>query len=288
MIINGVGYVFIALFALVCFIPFYLVVTASFTDNSALIREGYPLIPKVENLSTMAYQLCLSNPKQILLAYATTAGVTIVGTTLSVFLSTMTGYALSRKDFVWRNPIAFYFFFTTLFNGGLVPSYILCTKYLHLRNNYLALILPSLFSVFNMIISKAFMSDIPSAITDSAKIDGAGDFKIYRKLILPLSKPLVATLVLFSALGFWNDWYNCMLYIDNKNMFNLQYMLQNMLNSMQSMQEMFEQSGLPMTNLPLQTTKMAMTVIATGPIILLYPFVQKYFVKGLTVGAVKG
>ena len=284
--INLAGYLLVGLFALLCLTPFYLIIVASFTDNSELIRSGYPLFPKP--FSTEAYQLSIKNPKQILLAYATTIGVTAVGTTLAVFLATMTGYVLSRKDFPWRNGFAFFFFFTTLFNGGLVPWCILCTRYLGFKDHYHALILPLMFSVWNMIISKSFMNGIPSAITESAKIDGANDFLIYTKLILPLSKPLIATLGLFSALAYWNDWYNCMLFIGKDHMYNLQYYLQKMIGSAEAMRIVAEKSGLPLTAVPLESMKMAMTVIATGPIVLLYPFVQRYFVKGLTIGAVKG
>ncbi|MCR5330838.1 MAG: carbohydrate ABC transporter permease [Lachnospiraceae bacterium] len=284
--VNIVGYLFIGIFALLCFMPFYLIIIASFTSNGNLIRNGFPLIPL--EISFEAYELCIKNPAVIIRTYGNTIGVTVIGTLLAVFLSTMTGYVLSRKDFPWRNKFAFFFFFTTLFSGGLVPWYILCTRYLGFKNHYYSLIIPLMFSVWNMIISKSFMSGIPPAITESAKMDGANDFVIYARLILPLSKPLVATLGLFSALAYWNDWYNCMLFIGKDEMFNLQYYLQNMLGSAENMKIVAEKSGLPLTNVPLESMKMAMTVIATGPIILLYPFVQRYFVKGLTIGAVKG
>lgn len=215
--VNVLGYILVGLFALLCVIPFYLIIVASFTDESSLIRNGYPLIPT--DFSVQSYLLCLKNPTEILRAYGTTIGVTVVGTALAVFIATMTGYVLSRKDFPWRNKFSFFFFFTTLFSGGLVPSYILCIRYLHFRNNYLGILLPLMFSVWNMIIAKSFMNGIPGAITESAKIDGANDIVIFIKLILPLSKPLLATLGLFSALAYWNDWYNCMLYITNENMF---------------------------------------------------------------------
>lgn len=284
--VNILGYILIGLFALICVVPFYLIIVASFTDEASLIRNGYPLIPT--DFSIQSYLLCLKNPKSILMAYGTTVGVTIVGTILAVFIATMTGYVLSRKDFPWRNQLSFFFFFTTLFSGGLVPSYMLCVRYLHFKNSYISILLPLMFSVWNMIIAKSFMNDIPSAITESAKIDGANDFVIFIKLILPLSKPLIATLSLFSALAYWNDWYNCMLYITNENMFTLQYYLQRMLGSAEAMRIVAEKSGIALPSVPLESMKMAMTVIATGPIVLLYPFVQRYFVKGLTIGAVKG
>ena len=284
--ISIISCLFIGLFALMCLLPFYLVVIASFTPESSLIRDGYPVVPKAFDLQS--YALCLKNPTSVLLAYVNTIGVTLVGTVLAVLLATMTGYVLSRKDFPYRNKFSFFYFFTTLFNGGLVPWYILCVRHLGMKNSYLALILPLMFSVWNMIIAKSFMNGIPAAITESAKIDGANDLVIFFRLILPLSKPLLATLCLFSALAYWNDWYNCMLFVTDDSMFTLQYYLQRMLGSAQAMKMVAEKSGIALPSVPLEGMKMAMTIIATGPIVLLYPFVQRYFVKGLTIGAVKG
>lgn len=286
MVVKLIAYLFIGLFALVCVVPFYLIIIASFTSEASLIREGYPLFPR--DFDLQSYLLCLKNPISILKAYGTTIGVTAVGTLLAVLMATMTGYVLSRKDFPWRNGFSFFFFFTTLFSGGLVPWYMMCVRYLHIKNTYWGLILPLMFSVWNMIIAKTFMNGIPDAISESAKIDGANDITIFVKLILPLSKPLLATLGLFSALAYWNDWYNCMLYITEEDMFNLQYYLQRMLGSAEAMRIVAEKSGIALPSVPLEGMKMAMTIIATGPIVLLYPFVQRYFVKGLTIGAVKG
>lgn len=285
--ISIISYVLIGLFAFACVLPFYLIIVASFTPEASLIKNGYPLLPTGE-FSLESYGLCLKNPEQIVRAYGVTIGVTAVGTFFAVIIATMTGYVLSRQDFPWRNKFAFFFFFTTLFNGGLVSSYMINMRYLGFKNNILALVLPMLFSVWNMIIAKSFMAGIPASISESAMIDGANDFVIYTRLILPLSKPLIATLGLFSALAYWNEWYNCMLYITDDTMFTLQYYLQRMLGSAEAMKLVAEKSGLPLTTIPLESMKMAMTVIATGPIILLYPFVQRYFVKGMTIGAVKG
>ncbi len=284
--LRVISAIFIGLFALTCLFPFYLVLIASFTPESSLIRDGYPVLPKAFDLQS--YALCLKNPTSVVLAYGNTIGVTLIGTVLAVFMATMTGYVLSRKDFPYRNKFSFFFFFTTLFNGGLVPWYILCVRYLGMKNSYLALILPLMFSVWNMIIAKNFMKGIPAAITESTKIGGANDMVIFLRLILPLSKPLLATLFLFSALSYWNDWYNCMLFVTNDTMFTLQYYLQRMLGSAQAMKLVAEKSGIALPSVPLEGMKMAMTIIATGPIVLLYPSVQRYFVKGLTIGAVKG
>lgn len=286
---NALGYTLLILFALLCVIPFYLVIVSSFQAENILIREGFPLY--IKEFSTASYGLVLKSPDNILRAYGITILVTAAGTLVSVFINTMTGYVLSRKDFRARNFFSFFFFFTTLFSGGLVPWYIICVRYLNLKNTIFALILPMLFSVWNMIIAKSFMGSLPMAITESAKIDGANDFKIYLRLIIPLSTPLIATLSLFSALAYWNDWYNCMLYITKPEMYNLQYYLQTMLNNADAIRKAASMSNGAVTSsaqVPLEGMKMAMTVVATGPIVLLYPFVQRYFVKGLTIGAVKG
>ena len=286
--VNIVGALVVGIFALICVIPFYLIIVASFTSENSLIRDGYPILPRLSELSLQSYALCLKNPTAILKAYGMTISVTVTGTFLAVLLATMTGYVLSRKDFPWRNQFSFFFFFTTLFNGGLVPWYLMCTRYLNFKNSVIGLILPLMFSVWNMIIAKSFMTGIPAEISESAKIDGANDITIFAKLILPLSKPLIATLSLFSALAYWNDWYNCMLFVTNEDMFTLQYYLQRILGSAEAMRIVAEKSGIALPSIPLEGMKMAMTIIATGPIVLLYPFVQRYFVTGLTIGAVKG
>lgn len=286
IIFDIVSYTIITIFALVCIIPFYLMIVASFTDEGTIVREGYSFY--FRGISLEGYKLILKNPVIIAKAYGITFFVTSVGTFCALFLTVMTGYVLSRKDFPWRNGFSFFFFFTTLFSGGLTPWYMLCTKVLHFNNHLYGLIIPMIFSVWNMIIAKNFIKGIPFEIIESAKIDGAGDFTIFVKLIAPLTKPLLATLGLFTALGYWNDWYNCMLFIKNRNMYTLQYYLQDILNSADALKRVAEKSGMEVKTLPMESMKMAMTMVATGPIIFLYPLLQKYFVKGLTIGAVKG
>lgn len=283
-----VSYILVSVFALICIIPFYLIVIGSFTNEHTIITEGYSFFVKIKDLSVAAYKLALKDPGNIIKAYGVTIFVTVVGTFISIFITTMTGYVLARRDFPWRNKFSFFFFFTTLFNGGLVPYYLLCTKYLHFTNHIWALILPGMFSVWNMIISKSFMAGIPFELTEAAKIDGAGDFYIYLHIILPIAKPLIATLTLFVALAYWNDWYNCMLFMSTGDTWNLQYTLQNILNSTEALSKIAAKTGMQVASMPSEGLKLAMTVIATGPIVLLYPFIQKYFVKGLTIGAVKG
>jgi putative aldouronate transport system permease protein len=279
----------LALFAFSCFVPFYLVFVNSFMDEGTILREGYNFY--IKKFSLESYGMILKNPGDILDSYAVTAFVTAAGTFLALLLVSVTGFVLSRRDFHYRNPVSFFFFFTTLFNGGLVPWYLLCVRTLHFTNKIYALIIPSLFSVWNMIICKNYFKSIPFEIIESAKIDGANDLLIYVRLMLPISTPLLATIGLFTALGYWNDWYNCMLFINNRHseLWTLQYYLQNMLNSAQALRRVAERTGMSFVGqVPMEGMKMAMTVIATGPMLLAYPFVQRYFVKGLTIGSVKG
>ena len=286
-IFLGIAYVLTVLFAVICLLPFYLILVGSFTKESTILTEGYSFFLTARNFSLEAYKMAFKSPDTIVRAYGITIFVTAVGTITAVGLSAMTGYVLARPDFPWRNKISFFFFFTTLFSGGLVPWYLMCSKFFKFNNHVYSLILPCLFSVWNMIIAKSFMKGIPFELTEAAKVDGAGDFRIFWKIILPAAKPLIATIGLFTALTYWNDWYNCMLYITDEDKFMLQYYLQRMLGSAEAMRLVAEKSGIPITTVPLESMKMAMTVIATGPIILLYPFLQKYFVTGIVMGAVK-
>ena len=289
IIFNILAYVLVGLFAVACLLPFYLIVTGSLTDESTIVKEGYSFFLTAKNISTEAYKLALKNPQSIIHAYGVTIFVTIIGTVLSIIMTTMTGYVLSRPDFPWRNGVSFFFFFTTLFSGGLVPWYLLCTQYLNFNNHIYSLIIPGLFSVWNMIIAKSFMKGIPFEITEAAKIDGAGDFFIYMRIILPMAKPLVATLTLFIALAYWNEWYKALLYIHTDWKYPLQYLVMQIQKNIQYVQQNAAQAGVVTDGLvPAETTQMATAVVTIGPIVLLYPFLQKYFVQGLTVGSVKG
>ena len=283
---KALGYPLIFLFALVCLIPFLIVIGSSLTSDNYIIRNGYSIIPK--ELSLESYKTIFQSPMAILRAYGVTIFVTLVGTALSVFLNTMAGYVLQRKDFEWRNRLSFFYFFTTLFSGGLMPWYILCVKYLGLKDSIWAMILPGIVSVWNILLVKGFMAGIPFEMTEAAKIDGAGDFSIFMKLIWPLSKPVVATIGLFTALTYWNDWYNSMLFINNDHLYSLQYQLYKLINDAKELRKIAAESGMVVDTVPIESMKMALTVVVTGPIILLYPFVHRYFIKGLTLGAVKG
>ena len=287
--INVLAMVIVGMVAFVSLVPFYVIIVSSFRSEASIISKGHGLIP--QDLSLTAYEYIFRSPKTILRAYGNTIFVTVTGTFLAVMMSTMTGYVLARPDFEWRNKISFFFFFTTLFNGGLVPTYMIMTQLFKFKNSYHALILPMAFSVWNMIISKTFMKSISYELTEAAKIDGANDVRIFFTIIFPLAKPLIATIGLFTALGYWNDWYQCMLYESKEEMYNLQFFLNEIINGIQGLKAIASQGGsidINLDSLPSETMKMAMTCVANGPIIFLYPFVQKFFVKGLTIGSVKG
>lgn len=286
IVFNTIGYVLISILALLCLLPFLLIVSGSFTPEMEIISQGFKLIPKQFSLD--AYSAAFSNPKQIFDGYKVTVLITLIGTALGLFLTSMAGFVLSRKEFKYKDSLAFFIYFTTLFSGGLIPWYIMMVKYLDLKDSYLALLLPGLLSAWNIILMKNFMKSIPESITESAKIDGAGEFTIYMKLILPLSTPGLATIGLFMALGYWNEWFLANLFITTEGKFPLQFLLYKILASAAVLKTNVAGNLSPDFQAPAETLKMAAAVIATGPIIFLYPFVQRFFVKGLTIGAVKG
>lgn len=283
---HGISYLFITLIAVTCLLPFILIISGSFTAEQTIRLEGYSLFPKVT--STEAYSIIFRSPQKVLNAYGISAFITVTGTVASLFFTTMTAYVLSRKDFKYRNQISFLFYFTTLFNGGMISTYIFFIQYLHLKDNLLALILPAMVNVFYLLIMRSFVSAIPIALVESAKIDGAGEFRTFIQIVFPLLKSGLATVGLLIALGYWNDWYNAMLYINTETKYPLQYMLYDLQMRTQALARIASQVGIRASNLPSNSLKMAMAVVATGPIIFLYPFVQKYFVKGITIGSVKG
>lgn len=286
-IVHAVAYTFVGLFALACLVPFVLMVSASFSTETIITKTGFGILPKGFTLS--AYELIFKSPRALIGSYCVTIIMTVLGTIIGLFIVAMTGYALQRKDFEFANPISFFIYFTTLFSAGLAPTYLWMTKYLHLKDNYLAVFLPLLMSPWLIILMKNFVKSIPFEITESGKIDGASDFRIFISLILPMLKPALATIGLFIALGYWNEWYNSMLYLSSAVEFKpLQNYLYGIVNQAAALKNSVAGANVAVGALPTQTLKMATAVLATGPIIFLYPFVQKYFIAGITVGAVKG
>ncbi|MFC4596679.1 carbohydrate ABC transporter permease [Cohnella hongkongensis] len=271
-----------------CILPFILIVSASLSSNESIIREGYTILPG--DFSLEGYRIIFQVPDEVLRAYGVTALVTVVGTVLGLFMMTMAGYVLQRKDFKYRHFFSFVIYFTTLFGGGLVPYYILITEYLEFTDSLYALVWPSLMTPFLIILMRSFMnSAVPDEVVESAKIDGANDFLIYYRIVLPLAVPGLATVGLFLALHYWNDWFSSAMYINSPEKYQLQFYLYNMINTADFLRNIGAGTGIVLSEgVPAESMKMAMAIVVTGPILLLYPFIQRYFVKGLTIGAVKG
>ena len=286
IVIRGAGYLLITIYALACIIPFLLIIGTSFTSEAVIHAEGVQHIPK--EFSMEAYQMVTKNGN-IWKSYILTIVMTGVGTFLGLSIISMTGYALQRKDFPFRNAVSFYIYFTSLFSAGLAPYYLLMTQTYHLKDSYLAVLLPLMMSPWLIILMKNFVKAIPHEITESGKIDGAGDMKIFTALILPMLKPALATIGLFLALSYWNEWYQSSLFLSTKVAIKpLQYTLYEVVNKIDALKNSVAGQFVNVVDIPQEGVKMANAVLATGPIILLYPFVQKYFISGITVGAVKG
>lgn len=285
--LRGISYFTVTLFTVFCALPFIMIVSASFSSEGAIMREGFGLLPKEFTLD--AYEYIFRAPRQIIGSYVVTILMTVCGTALGLFIIAMTGYALQRRDFPYRNWISFFIYFTTLFSAGLAPTYLWVARDLGLKGSYLAVFLQLLMTPWLIILMKNFARSMPYEIIESGKVDGAGDFRIFLQLALPMMKPALATLGLFLALGYWNEWYLSSLYLGSTVEFKpLQYHLYNIINTANALRTSVAGSNVSITDLPSNTLKMASAVVATGPIVLLYPFVQKYFVSGITVGAVKG
>ncbi|RIX59719.1 carbohydrate ABC transporter permease [Paenibacillus nanensis] len=288
---NALLHLFAGGFAFVCIFPFVFVVILSFTDENALLMYGYRIVP--EQWSTQAYTYLFKTGDQLFRSYGVTILITVIGTLLSVCMTTLYAYALSRSNFKYRKFFTFFAFFTMLFGGGLVPTYIVVAQMLQLKDTLWALILPMAMNAFHIIVLRTFLQTmVPNPIIESGKIDGASEFRILFRLVVPISLPGIATIALFCTLSYWNDWFNALLYIDSGHLVPLQSLL---MRIEQSMQFIISNSALlnsgqsreMLQSLPQETTRMAMVVLATGPIVFAYPFFQRYFIQGLTIGAVK-
>lgn len=287
VVLQTISYIFITVFAIFCIAPFVLILSASFSTESAIMKTGFGLLPKEFTLD--AYEWIFRAPRQIIGSYVVTITMTVCGTAIGLFIISMTGYALNRKDFPFRNHISFFIYFTTLFSAGLAPTFLWIARDLGLRGSYFAVFLQLLMTPWLIILMKNFMRTVPYEIIESGKVDGAGDFRIFAQLCLPMMKPALATIGLFLALGYWNEWYLSSLYLGSTVEFKpLQYHLYNIINTANALRNSVAGSNVSITNLPSNTLKMASAIVAIGPILLLYPFIQKYFVSGITIGAVKG
>lgn len=289
-IFNRVATIILVVLVVITMMPIALIIIASFTEETALIQDGYSYLPKKWSLD--AYYYMVKQGTVIIRAYGVSFFVTIVGTVVSVLLTTMLAYPMSRKTFKYRNVLAFFVFFTMLFNGGIVPSYILWTRYLTIKNTIWALIIPNyLVTAFNVILVKNYYSNnVPDSLLEAAQIDGATEFTIFRKIMLPLAVPTVATISLFTGITYWNDWTNGLYFIDSAKLYSIQLLLMKIMNNIQALRSNSNAAflGTGSVDLPGASIRMAMAFIGILPIIVTYPLVQKYIVKGVVVGAVKG
>ncbi len=286
---SSVSTIILAMISGVTLLPILLIIIASFTNEKALLSNGYSYFPQAFSLD--AYYYMVKQSEMIFRAYGITILVTVVGTIVSVLITTMLAYPMSKKDFKYRNILSFFVFFTMLFSGGIVPSYMMWTNLFHLNNTIYALMIPNyLVTAFNVLLVRNFYANnIPESIIESAQIDGASEITIFRKIILPLSIPTVATISLFTGLIYWNDWVNGLYYLTKPELFGIQNLLIRIMNNVEFLRSGSSNfMGVVDMDLPGTSVRMAMAVIGILPILLIYPFVQKYFIKGVVVGAVKG
>ena len=283
------GHLILIIVSLSCLIPFLIILSASFTSESALVVHGYSIFPR--DLTTNAYKIVMGNSQELMNSYKVTIFTTVVGSAANLLITIMAAYPLSRKDYKWNRIFSFYFYFTMLFSGGAVPSYILISNYLHLKNNIFVLILPMLFNVWNVFLLRTYFSKIPSSMWEAAEIDGAGQFKVLFSVVVPMSVTGIATILLFVMLAFWNEWYLSLMYMSNERIITLQYFLSRMMSQIDSIlknQGSALAGTIDISSMPSETARMAMCVLAAGPMIFVFLFFQKYFVKGLNLGSVKG
>ena len=289
---NVILSILVGLFALFCFLPILLIYIGSFTAEKAIKINGFSFFPAKWSVS--AYQYLFKDGGQILQSYWVSISLTVFGTVLSLLIMTLYAYAISRKDFALRRQLTFFAYFTMLFNGGMVAAYIVNTTVFGLRDSYWVLLIPTLCSAYNIIFLRTFFTSLGTeSLVEAAKIDGASELRIYARIILPISKPALATIGLFTAIAYFSKWFEVMLYIENNKLYTIQYLLQRVMKNLEYLRSnpefaMSEGGVELLENLPGESMRMALTVLAMTPVLAFYPFFQKYFVKGLTLGSVKG
>lgn len=281
---------FMILLVMSCILPFLLMVMASFTEEATLTRNGYSFFPEVFSLET--YRYIIKSAGTILRGYVMTIVITLIGTACNLILTVLFAYPLSRKDLPYRGFLSFFLFFTMLFNGGLVLTYMMYANTFHIKNTMFALIVPSLMmNAFYVIMMRSFFSSsIPDSLIEAAKLDGASERKILMRIVVPLSKPMIVTLVLMVGLGYWNDWMNGLYYVTDQKLYTIQMILNNMINNIEFLTRNASMLGSAASSMriPQVGIRMGIAVIAVLPILIIYPFLQKYFVKGIVIGGVKG
>ena len=286
------AHIILAFLSFLAVVPFVLMIVSSLTDNNTLVANGYSFWP--EKWSLYAYEYIFNTGNSVLHAYGISIVLTIVGTLIALILTTMLSYVISRKELPGRGVITFLVVFTMLFNGGLVPTYMVYAKIFNVKNTFMALLVPGLLmNGFNIMLMKSyFCTNIPDEILDAAYIDGATEFQAFYKVALPLAKPIVATIALFVGIAYWNDWMNGYIYITkNTDLYSVQNLLNRMMQNIQYLSQNssnIQQAGVGLNAIPTASVRMAMATVGVLPILVVYPFVQKYFVKGITLGGVKG
>ena len=285
---NRVATIILTFLVIVTLLPIVLLVIASFTKEQVLVQNGYTLFPKA--LSLDAYYYMVKQGAVIVRSYGVSFLVTILGTVMSVVVTTTLAYPMARKSFRYKNVLSFFVFFTMLFNGGIVPSYIMWSRFFHIKNTIWALIIPNyMVTAFNVILVKNFyQNNVPDALVEAAQIDGASELKTFYSIMFPLSRPVVATISLFTGLCYWNDWTNGLYYVDNEKLFSIQLLLMKIMNNIQALKANTALMGTGTVELPGTSVRMAMAFVGILPILIVYPFVQKYLVEGVVIGAVKG
>ena len=285
---NRVSTAILTVMVTLTLLPILLIIIASFTKETALLQNGYSFLPKEWSLD--AYYYIIKQGSVILRAYGVSVLVTVVGTVGSVLITTTLAYPMARQSFPYRNALSFFVFFTMLFSGGIVPSYIMWTNYFHIKNTIWALIVPNyLVSAFNVILVKNFYANnIPGSLIEAAQLDGATEMQIFRKLVFPMARPVVATISLFTGLCYWNDWTNGLYYVDNQKLYSIQLLLMKIMNNIEALKANANLMGAGAVSLPGTSVRMAIAFIGILPILIVYPFVQKYLVEGVVIGAVKG
>lgn len=284
--LEAAAYVILSVMIFIMVFPFLLLFISSITEESSLLINGYSIFPK--QLSLAAYEYIWQSRDTIFHSYAVTIAVTFIGTFLNVMITAMVAYPLSLEDLPGKKILSFLLLFTLLFNGGLVPTYMVYTTILHVKNSYLALLMPNLlFSAMNAILVRTFLrNNIPRELYEAARIDGAGEVRIFRSIVLPLGKSILVTIGIFSGLAYWNDWMNGLYYISDSTKYSIQQLLNVMVKNIQYLSQYG--SSVSTGSIPTVSLRMAIAFVAMLPILLLYPFLQKYFEAGITLGAVKG
>lgn len=287
-VFNRVSTTILTVMVTLTLLPILLIIIASFTEETSLLQNGYSFIPKAWSFD--AYYYIIKRGSVILRAYGVSVLVTVVGTVLSVAITTTLAYPMARTSFRYRNVLSFFVFFTMLFSGGIVPSYIMWTNYFHIKNTIWALIVPNyLVPAFNVILVKNFYANnIPGSLIEAAQLDGATEMQIFRKLVFPMARPVVATISLFTGLCYWNDWTNGLYYVDNQKLYSIQLLLMKIMNNIEALKANANLMGAGAISLPGTSVRMAIAFIGILPILIVYPFVQKYLVEGVVIGAVKG